>query len=409
MLNLIIPLILGILAGTTTGLIPGIHINLVAILVLSLAFISQLPITTLLIFITAMAITHTFIDFIPSIFLGAPDEDTALGVLPGHKLLLNGQGHHALKLTLLGSTIAVLTLIIVIPVFIFAIPKIYPTLQKMMAFFLIWIVIFLIYSEKESKTKAVLIFVMAGFLGLATLNLNVEQPLLPLLTGLFGTSTIIYSIKSKTIVPEQKIEKLKINKKDLIGPTLTTLFISPICSFFPGLGSSQAAIIGSEIMPKISPDKKTPDNQDNLNSEEFLILLGSINTIVMSVSFVTLFLFQKTRTGAAFAISQITQLSTTDLATILITIILSAIIAIPISLTISKFIAKRIHKISYTKISIPILIFLIIITALFTGIIGLIILTVATILGLTCIEIQTRRSFLMGAILIPTIIFYLPF
>ncbi|MFH1521690.1 MAG: tripartite tricarboxylate transporter permease, partial [archaeon] len=388
-----------------TGLIPGIHINLVAVLVLSIAFISQLPITTLLIFITAMAITHTFVDFIPAIFLGAPDEDTALGILPGHKLLLNGQGHHALKLTLLGSTIAVFTLIIVVPVFIFAMPKIYPTLQRMMAFFLIWIVIFLIYNEKESKIKAILIFVMAGFLGLATLNLNVEQPLLPLLTGLFGTSTIIYSIKSKTIVPEQKIEKLKINKKDLIGPTLTTIFISPICSFFPGLGSSQAAIIGSEIMPKISATK----NKDKSNSEEFLILLGSINTIVMSVSFVTLFLFQKSRTGAAFAISQITQLSTTNLVTILITIALSATIAIPISLIISKLIAKHIHKISYTKISIPILIFLIIIITFFTGILGLIILIVATLLGLTCIEIQTRRGFLMGAILIPTIIFYLPF
>lgn len=405
MLNLIAPLILGVLAGTFTGLIPGIHINLVAVLVLSIAFISQLPITTLLIFITAMAITHTFVDFIPAIFLGAPDEDTALGILPGHKLLLSGQGHHALKLTLLGSTIAIFTLIIVVPVFIFVIPKIYPTLQRMMAFFLIWIVILLIYNERESKIKATLIFIMAGFLGLATLNLNVEQPLLPLLTGLFGTSTIIYSIKSKTIVPEQKIEKLKINKKDLIGPTLTTIFISPICSFFPGLGSSQAAIIGSEIMPKISATK----NKDKSNSEEFLILLGSINTLVMSVSFVTLFLFQKSRTGAAFAISQITQLSTTNLAAILITIALSAIIAIPISLIISKSVAKHIHKISYTKISIPILIFLIIIITIFTGILGLSILTVATILGLTCIEFQTRRGFLMGAILIPTIIFYLPF
>ena len=343
-----------------------------------------------------MAITHTFLDFIPAIFLGAPDEDTGLGVLPGHELLLDGKGHHAMKLTVLGSTIAIISLLFIIPIFIFLTPKIYPLLQRMMAFFLIWIVIFLIYNEKSSKIKAILIFTLAGFLGLATLNLNMQQPLLPLLTGLFGTSTIVHSIKSRTILPKQKIEKFKINKKDLVKPTLATIFVSPVCSLFPGLGSSQAAIIGSEITGK-------------LNREQFLILLGSINTIVMSISFVTLFLFQKSRTGAAFAISQITQLSTTNLATILITILISATIAIPTSLIISKFIAKFIHKINYIKISVAILIFLIIIITYFTGILGLIVLTVSTILGLTCIEFQTRRGFLMSAILIPTIIFYLPF
>lgn len=396
MLELIIPLLIGILSGTITGLIPGIHINLVAILILSLAFISNLPITTLLIFITAMAITHTFVDFIPAIFLGAPDEDTALGILPGHKFLLKGQGHHALKLTLLGSTTAITSLFFIIPIFIFLIPKIYPFLQQMMAFLLIWISIFLIYNEKESKIKAIIIFILAGFIGLTTLNLDIKQPLLPLLTGLFGTSTIIHSIKSRTIIPEQKIEKFHINKKEIIKPTLATIFVSPICSFFPGIGSSQAAIIGSEITGK-------------LNREQFLILLGSINTLVMSISFVTLFLVQKSRTGAAFAISQITQFSTTNLTAILTTILISAIIAIPISLTLSKFTAKNIHKISYIKISLLILIFLIIIITYFTGILGLIILIVATTLGLTCIEFQTRRGFLMGAILIPTIIFYLPF
>ena len=396
MLQLLIALTLGILAGTFTGLVPGIHINLVAISVISISFIAQLPITILLIFITAMAITHTFVDFIPSIFLGAPDEDTGLGILPGHEFLINGQGHHALKLTLIGSTIAVISLIIIVPTFILIMPTIFPFLQRMMAFFLIWISIFLIYNEKKSRTKAILIFALAGFLGLSTLNLNITQPLLPLLTGLFGTSTIIHSIKSKTIIPEQKIEKLNINKKDLIKPTLATILVSPICSFFPGLGSSQAAIIGSEVTGK-------------LNKEQFLILLGSVNTIVMSVSFVTLFLFQKSRTGAAFAISQITQLSSTNLITILITILISAAIAILISLYISKFIAKRIHKIPYATISIIILIFLVAIIFYFTNIIGLIILIVATTLGLTAIEFQTRRSFLMGAILIPTIIFYLPF
>jgi putative membrane protein len=396
MLALIIPLLLGVFFGTMTGLIPGIHINLVAISLLSLAFIQNLPPNPILIFIISMAITHTFLDFIPSIFLGAPSEDTSLSALPGHELLLQGQGHNALKLTLIGSTSAIISLILIAPAFIFLIPKIYPLLQRMMGFLLIWIAIALIYNEKNGKTKAIIIFILAGFLGLASLNLNINQPLLPLLTGLFATSTLIHSIKSKTILPEQKIEKLYIPKSEIVKPTLATIFVSPICSLFPGLGSSQAAIIASELSGKST-------------REQFLILLGSINTIVISVSFITLILFQKSRTGAAFAINQITQLTSSHLPLILTTTLIATILSIPIALFISKLTAKNIHKIPYTKISTTTLIFLLIIITCLSGPLGLLVLIIATSLGLTCIEFGTRRSFLMGAILIPTIIFYLPF
>ncbi len=396
MLNLIIPLILGTLTGTLTGLIPGLHINLVAISLLSLTLTQNIPPTPLLIFIVAMAITHTFIDFIPSIFLGAPSEDTSLSTLPGHELLLKGQGHNALKLTVMGSTIAIFSLILIIPTFIYFIPKLYVFLQRMMGLLLIWIAIFLIFNEKESKIKATIIFLLAGFLGLSTLNTNTLHPLLPLLTGLFSTSTLIHSINQNTILPTQKIEKLSISKSHLIKPTIATILISPICSLFPGLGSSQAAIIASEISGKST-------------REQFLILLGSINTIVISISFITLILFQKSRTGAAFAISQITNLTLQHLPIIITTITISTIIIIPITIQISKQTAKRIHKIPYKKISITTIIILTSATIIISGFQGLLILTVSTLLGLTCIEFGTRRSFLMGAILIPTIIFYLPF
>jgi len=95
-LELILALFLGILAGTFTGLSPGIHINLVStILVSSLPFLSFLPLISLVVFIVSMSITHTFIDFIPSIYFGAPEEDNFLSVLPGHKMLNQGKAHEA--------------------------------------------------------------------------------------------------------------------------------------------------------------------------------------------------------------------------------------------------------------------------------------------------------------------------
>jgi len=392
MIEIIIFFLLGILAGTIAGLLPGIHTNLVSALLLPLFFSIQNPVSAI-IFITSMALTNTFIDFIPSIYLSAPDEDTALGVMPGHKFLLRGYAHQAVLLTLIGSSLAVIISLIITPLFILIIPKIYSFINRMLSFLLIWISIFLLSKEKQ-KIMAAIIFILAGFLGLASLNIPINQPLLPLLTGLFGSSALICSIKQKTKIPEQKISRISIDKKQILKPAFLTAIISPLCSFFPGLGSSQAAIIASSI--------------SKLSRKQFLILLGSINTVVISVSFITLFLINKSRTGAAAAIQQIIQLTSAHVIYIIITIILASAVSIPLTIFLSKFFAKNINKMSYTAISIIILIFLTIITIIFSGFLGLLIFITATALGLVAIFTQIRRTNLMGSLLIPTIIIYLP-
>ncbi len=396
MFEIILFILLGVFAGTITGLIPGIHTNLIAVFILgTLPFLQQIPVLNLLIFLVAMAMTHTFVDFIPSIYLGAPDEDTSLSVLPGHKLLLQGKAHNAIKYTTLGSIIAIIILIILIPISFFILAKIYPFIEKLMSWILIWISFFLLYNEKEKKTISFIFFMLAGFLGLANSNLNLAQPLLPLLTGLFGSSTLIYSISKNSKIPEQIIEKIKISKKEIIKPAITSAIISPFCSFLPGLGSSQAAIIG------LSFNKKTTD-------KEFLILLGSINTLVMGFSFVTLYLINKTRTGIASAISEITKITFNQLTYLIIAIIVSSILATVITLNLSKIFAKHSKKINYQKLSKIILLLLTVIIFSITGLLGFFVFIISTILGLTCMAYNVKRSFLMGCLLIPSILFYLP-
>jgi putative membrane protein len=196
--GLILALILGLIAGTITGLLPGIHINLIAAILLSLltySIFQTISPIILVIFIVTMAITHTFLDFIPSIYLGAPEEDSFLSILPGHKLLQEGKGHEAVSLTLLGSLFSLIIILIFIPLFIFTLPPIYTATRTFLPFILIFASIYLIFRE-ENFILSLTIFLMAGFLGYFSFNLNVEQPLLPLLSGLFGASTLIVSIKN---------------------------------------------------------------------------------------------------------------------------------------------------------------------------------------------------------------------
>ncbi len=409
--QLIVAILVGLVAGTITGLIPGIHINLISIFLISLSafFLTHFSPIVLVIFIVAMAITHTFVDYIPSIFLGAPDQDTALSILPGHKLLLKGRAYFAIIFTLYGSLTALLIILLFTPVFIYLLPIIYPYVTKIMWIILLLASIYLVSSEGglkkqdflnnyQKKLWALILFLLAGFLGIASLNLNIKEPLLPLLTGLFGASNLIISIKQKTKIPKQKIiplKKIKLRKKSLTKASFASIIASPFTAFLPGLGASQAALIG----------KQASNIEDQ---REFLFLLGAINTIVMGLSFITLYSIQKTRTGAAVAISKlIPELTFNNLLFVIGTIIISGITAFFITIFISKLTAKNIHKIPYSKLSLIILVVLLFLTTYFTGLRGLLVFLISASLGISTILLGIRRMHLMGALLVPTILFYL--
>jgi putative membrane protein len=398
MFELILALIIGIIAGVITGIIPGIHTNLVSAFLVSISFtlLNIFSPLALAIFIIAMSITNSFIDFIPSIYLGAPEEDTALTTLPGHRFLLEGKGHEAVKLALIGSILGIILLFFTALAIFFIVYPFDAFLQKMMGWILIGICIFLVMENPTSKFLATTIFILSGFLGIASLNLNITQPLLPLLTGLFGTSTIIFSISQKTKVPEQEISEVKLNKNILTKPSIATILISPLCGFLPGLGSSQATIIGSKIFKKIS-------------EEQFLILNGAINSSIMALSFFVLYLTEKSRTGSAAAISQFLTITPQILFCLLITIIVTSVVSYFLAINISKIFAKNISRIDYGKTSWFILIFLIITVFLISGFLGMLVLTTATFLGLTAQYYGIRKGLLMGCLLVPTILFYLPF
>ncbi len=151
--------------GIFTGLIPGIHVNNVAHMVL----VSQTAIISLatmmfswagpsmadmMIIISSLiigtVITHTFLDFIPSVFLGAPDGDTALSVLPGHRMLMEGRGFEAVKCSVTGSFGAMIfSLVLLIPLRLFIGQPVnaYADLEAFIPYILICVCTFLILGE----------------------------------------------------------------------------------------------------------------------------------------------------------------------------------------------------------------------------------------------------------------------
>lgn len=394
--GIFIAFMLGILVGVFTGLFPGIHINLVGafLIALSSSFLVGVSPICLVVFIVALAITHTFIDFIPSIFLGCPDTDTELSVLPGHEMLKKGEGYSATMRTAYGGLISIFLLLILAFPLAFIVSKIYPYIQKAIPFILIGVCIIMVLTEKRKKIKGLIVLVLTGILGTCVLNLTLKEPLLPLLSGLFGSSMLLMSINQNTKIPKQNLVFEKLKPKKFIRPISGALVASPLCGFLPGLGGGQAAVIGNQI-------SKT-------NEEDFLILLGAVNVFVMGLSFVSLYSISRTRTGAAAAIqSLLGNLNSGVLILILIVCLLSGIISFLLMKKLSKFFLKSIEKINYKKMSIATIIFLSILILIISGIIGFFVFIISTATGIYCISLNVKKTQMMGCLLIPTIILYL--
>jgi len=228
-IEILVAILIGVTLGTFTGLIPGVHINLVAAIILSLSpfllkYFSPLSLAAAII---AMSITHVFIDFIPSIFLGAPSDATALAVLPGHKLLLEGRAYEAVFLSSVGGFFGLAAVIMLLPLILFLVKQIFAFVRPHIGIVLLGIIFYNVFREKgfEKKLWSFAIITLAGLLGFFTLSVPINQPLLPLLAGLFGVSTLLASVLRYSAVPIQVLE-LKVMKKLVVAKSVAAGAVS---------------------------------------------------------------------------------------------------------------------------------------------------------------------------------------
>ena len=159
-------------------------------------------------------------------------------------------------------------------------------------------------------------------------NLNLEDPLFPLLSGLFGISGLLLSINDKVKIPYQFQIFPRIEKSLAAKAILTSVFSSGLCSFLPGLGPSQAAILGSSFTK-------------NLGDKGYLILNGGMNTVNMFISIIALFTIEKARNGAIVIVSKIIQTLTLQN---LIVFVAVSLVASGLASILTLFFAKKFSR-----------------------------------------------------------------
>ncbi|MBC7080675.1 MAG: tripartite tricarboxylate transporter permease [Thermoplasmatales archaeon] len=394
--------LIGSFIGIITGLLPGLHTNNIAILMIFISsIISNEFAIYLCILIISAAIAHTFLNIIPSTFIGAPDEDKALIALPAHSMVMEGRGYEAVEISAYSSLLSVIICMILLYPFKFILTSplnLYYTIEKVVPWILICISILVIFTNKNFLS-ALLIFFISGLLGLAVWDMSSSfliksSPIFPALTGLFGLPALIYSYK--TDIPEQLVES---KKRDLSKRAICEGAVAGgIVSILPGISSAIATTIVMTI-------KKERSN------EEVISILSATNTATSFFVIIALFIILKARSGFAIAIKELIYIERWEgiifpypLNLFMIAVIISAIFSYFATIYIGKKIAINISKISYKlilKISLLIIIVMVIIS---NGPVGLLILLTSSLIGILCLELRVRRSVCMGFLMIPVII-----
>jgi TctA family transporter len=510
--------IIGGMLGASCALVPGFHSNALALVLLALLgplssalsclasfFGSNLSGTMLFAaLLVAAATSHSFVDFVPSIFLGVPDEDTVLSMLPAHRLLKSGKGmdaiHHAALGSLYGAMIAIL---LAMPLQLLLRPPspLGEMLDMSVPYLLIGVVALLVLTERgheaphahldarqgeylpqsqitichpipvsggpgtlsgrvigrslrsfrlstpwgnwrvvsgltkprggfvtvqgtwvvrrrsaRSRLIALAVLALSGLLGLVVMNSRPplagtfeglgQSLLFPLLSGLFAFPALLSATSSRPI-PEQ----------DPVGgegppllPALTGTFAGFLAGWMPGITSTIGTVIGSCFSSR-------PRDREQ-GAKTYILMLSAVGTSSVVFSLLALCIEGSGRTGAMLALkealgqdglSALSSFPSTSASLLLVAVLVASAIGYRSTLWAGGILSRRTAGRDLGRINLFVLAGLLALILMFNGLPGLVVVGVATLVGLLPTRLGVRRVHLTGCLLLPLLLYYLGF
>ena len=411
MFDIIVACLVGVLCGVITGLIPGIHVNTVGAFVFSLSpllLFSYSP-EVLAVFLLSMSISHALLEFVPSMFLGVPEEGTVLSVMPGHYLLLQGRGKEAIRLVALGGFGALLVTILLLPLFMMGLPFLYGILKPYIWIILSATVIYMFYRlsrDVMSLIWSVILFLFTGIMGWTALNspLSASVSLLCLFSGLFGVSTLIFSLSEQSTLPPQNEEHdFEINR-DLLRGVFAGGIAGSILGFLPGMGPAQGSLLAQEL---------SGGNDAENQKEGFLVAMSGVNASDALFSLIAIYLIGNPRSGIAVYVNQLLQgLDFNHLLIMIFTSIIAVSLSLILCIKVGDWFSNYMQYLDYNKISMVVIVFMSLLVLFFAlmehaNLIFVMFIYITSIaMGLLPHYLNINKSHLMGVLIVPAIVVY---
>lgn len=413
MIELVIACFIGIVIGTTTGMIPGIHVNTAgAILFASSTFLlTFLSPEFLCVLMVSMSIAHALIEFIPSMLLGVPQEGTATSILPGHRMVLEGRSKEVIRIVSVGGFGAIIVTILLLPAFAILLPIMHDLTKSSTWIILLVASIYLTYSLTNSRRDfiwSLLLFTLSGILGWVIFETPISSgvSLMCTFSGLFGISTILFSLNDSSTIPHQN----RFYDLDLDFTKMKSIFAGgitgAILGFLPGFGPAQGTVIAQSV-------SGANDNDDD-DTVNFLLATSGLNVSDCLFSLIAIYIIGNPRSGIAVYMSYlISEMTVNHLVIFIFASLIAVSISLALSLKLGDSFSKIMGGVDYKKLSIGVILLQILILYIFifyyrapVFYMTLALIT-STAMGMLPHYLGIGKSHLMGILIIPAIVIYM--
>jgi len=372
--------IAGFLAGFIGGLLPGLHSNTIISVLASLGLDDQ----TLAVMIISLYPAHLVSSYVPSIFFGVPDASNLVAVLPGQRMVRQGNGLLALRTVLFSCIFAALLSAALFEVSMGVFPAVYGIIKGQIGTILLLFTITLLLRSKNPILSAA-IFILAGILGQMTLKSTMPDPFLPLFSGMFAMAAMINY--KKTTIPAQRDHGAL--DSGFVMFVVIGVLLGMAADLLPGVGSpSQVATFATMFMRMDTPG--------------YLATISAISTSQSIFSLSTSASIGKSRVGATAWLEQFIDINE-NILPLIILFLLSLSLSSAAVFLIRNHIAK-IASIDFSGFNLILAIYLVLITFIINGAWGVAVLVLASALGVLCTRLNVERTTLMGAIIFPTLL-----
>ncbi len=384
----------GSLLGCCSGLVPGLHANNFAFLLAGI--VPSVPGSPLFVGCAMLAagVVHTFCNAVPAMALGVPDAEMAVTALPGHRLVLEGRGYEAIRLSALGSLLAVLAAVpLAVPV-TRAVTAVYPTVRAHLSLVLATVAVALIASEpaRRGRVGGLVSFALATALGAVALDLSPDAPLeaggilAPLFAGLFGAPVLIDAIRGGG-VPRQAGTAVTTSRRFVGTTAVAGALAGAVVGYLPGISAAIAAVAVLAVVPNGASDRG------------YVVATSGVDTSNTIFALFALVAIGQPRTGVLVAFEGTA--APLELPILLAAVVLAGLVGFVAVIVLGDAYLDAVGNLSYWKISIAVLALLLALSYLFTGVVGIAIFAVATAIGMVPVRLRCRRVHLMGVLIGP--------
>ena len=387
----------GVALGTASGLLPGLHANNMAFLLAGVASSVPGPPLYIAMAMLAAGVVHTFLDVVPSLALGVPDASMAAVALPGHRLVLEGRGREALRLSALGSGAAVVLAVpLAVPVTRLMVAA-WPTLRANLPALIAGVAALLVVTEgtPASMVGAGVSLVASGLLGVAVLDLSPAAPLsaggmlAPLFAGLFGAPVLVDAVGGGGI-PPQDDPAIAVSRPEVAGLAGLGTVAGAIVGYVPAISSAIAATAALLAVP------------GRYGARGFVVATSGVNTSNAIFALFALVALGSPRTGVLVAVDAVG--SPLSLPHLLVAVGVAAATGFVLVVALGDRYLAVVGRLDATKLSVSILAGLAVLSFLFAGGVGVVAYLAAAVVGLVPARFRARRATLMGVLFGPLLV-----